>query len=249
MLSGADSELIGPLVFSYLVTVDSRGVLAPDVACSASFRPPPTAVFRRTERRSCTALRKGIRWQDGAPLTSRDVAFTYQQVMNPRNNVPQRDGYDKIVRLETPDPWTVRLTLHEPNSAMLSYFFAPDGNYTILPGAPVARARRSRHAPFNPAMPVGSGPFRVVEWRRGDRLRLERASTAISAERPHCAGSPSSRWRPRRKLLLLQMQTREIDATFTGSLSRRLADYAKIPGVRAVRIAGVRRGVARVQRG
>ena len=53
--------------------------------------------------------------------------------MNPRNNVPDRDVYDKIVRLETPDPWTVRLTLHEPNSAILSYFFAPDGNYNILP--------------------------------------------------------------------------------------------------------------------
>ncbi len=171
LLSGADSASIGPLVFSYLVTVDSRGILAPDVAQAVPSvanggisRDGKTIVYR---------LRKGVRWQDGAPLTSRDVAFTYRQILNPRNDVPARDVYDRIVRLETPDPWTVRLTLREPNSAMLSYFFAPDGNYTILPEHVLRGRTDLNHDPFN-AMPVGSGPFRVVEWRRGDRLRLER---------------------------------------------------------------------------
>lgn len=229
MLSGADSESIGPLVFSYLVTVDSRGVLAPDVAQ----RVPSVANggISRDGNTIVYRLRKGVRWQDGAPLTSRDVAFTYQQVMNPRNNVPERDVYDKIVRLETPDPWTVRLTLRNPNSAILSYFFAPDGNYTILPEHLLRGRADLNHAPFN-AMPIGSGPFRVVEWRRGDRLRLERFDG-------YFGGTP-----PLRKItvdalasaetLLLQMQTHEIDATFAGSITR-LADFAKISGIRAVR--------------
>jgi peptide/nickel transport system substrate-binding protein len=229
MLSGADSESIGPLVFSYLVTVDSRGVLAPDLAQAVPSvtnggisRDGKTIVYR---------LRKGVRWQDGAPLTSRDVAFTYRQVMNPRNNVPDRDVYDKIVRLETPDPWTVRLTLHEPNSAILSYFFAPDGNYNILPEHLLRGRSDLNHAPFN-AMPVGSGPFRVVEWRRGDRLRLERFDG-------YFGGTPPLREITVKSLasaetLLLQMQTHEIDATFAGSITR-LADFSKIAGVRAVR--------------
>jgi peptide/nickel transport system substrate-binding protein len=229
MLSGADSESIGPLVFSYLVTVDSRGVLAPDVAqavpsvanggVSADGK---TIVYR---------LRKGVRWQDGAALTSRDVAFTYEQIMNPRNNVPERDVYDKILRLETPDKWTVRLTLREPNAAILSYFFAPDGNYTLLPEHALRGRSDLNHAPFN-AMPIGSGPFRVAEWRHGDRLRLERFDGYFGGTPPlreitvESLGSADT--------LLLQMQTHEIDATFAGSITR-LADFAKIPGVRAVR--------------
>jgi len=133
------------------VTVDGRGVLAPDVAqavpsaANGGVSPDGKTIVYR--------LRKGVRWQDGAALTSRDVAFTYRQIMNPRNNVPERDVYDKIVRLETPDPWTVRLTLHEPNSAMLSYFFAPDGNYTILPEHLLRDRSDLNHAPFN-AMPA-----------------------------------------------------------------------------------------------
>ena len=229
LLSGADSASIGPLVFSYLVTVDSRGVLAPDVAQAVPSvanggisRDGKTIVYR---------LRKGVRWQDGAPLTSRDVAFTYRQILNPRNNVPAREVYDKIVRLETPDPWTVRLTLREPNSAMLSYFLAPDGNYTILPEHVLRGRTDLNHAPFN-AMPLGSGPFRVVEWRRGDRLRLDRFEG-------YFGGTPPLRQitietLPSAQTLLVQMQTHEIDATFTGSITR-LADYARIPGVRAVR--------------
>ena len=131
------------------------------------------------------------------PLTSRDVAFTYRQVMNPRNDVPDRDVYDKIVRLETPDPWTVRLTLREPNAAILSYFFAPDGNYNLLPEHLLRGRSDLNHAPFN-AMPVGSGPFRVVEWKRGDAYGSS-ASTGISAERPRCVRSRSRHSRRRKR--------------------------------------------------
>ncbi|MGH7662423.1 MAG: ABC transporter substrate-binding protein, partial [Vulcanimicrobiaceae bacterium] len=39
-------------------------------------------------------LRRGVRWQDGAPFTADDVVFSYRAVMNPRNNVNSRTGYD-----------------------------------------------------------------------------------------------------------------------------------------------------------
>ena len=52
-------------------------------------------------------LRHGVRWQDGIPLTSRDVVFTYRAVMNPRNAIPSRYGYDRISSVEAPDPYTV----------------------------------------------------------------------------------------------------------------------------------------------
>lgn len=229
LISGSDTARIVPLVFSLLVTADSNGRLAPDLAlavpsvANGGISPDGKTIVYR--------LRKGVLWQDGAPLTSADVAYTYRQIMNPRNNVPARDGYDKVVRLETPDAWTVRVRLHEPNSAMLSYFFGPDGNYPVLPEHLLSKYADLNHVAFN-GMPVGSGPFRVVEWARGDHLRLERfdryfgGAPALRSIVLKSLGSPET--------LFVQMRTHEIGATFNGSVTR-LSDFQKISGVRAVR--------------
>lgn len=230
LLSGADSTTIGPLVFSYLLTVNDDGRLAPDVAQTVPSMRNGGGISR-DGRTIVYHLRRGVRWQDGAPLTSADVTFTYRQVMNPKNNVPDRDIYDQIERIDAPDAWTVRLTLRRPSSAVLSYFFAPDGNYVILPEHLLRGNHDLNDVAFN-GMPIGSGPFRVIEWARGDRLRLERFDR-------YFGGKPGLRDLTIKTLaspenLLIEMRTHEIDATFGGSITR-LADFAKIPGVCAVR--------------
>ncbi|HZZ01012.1 MAG TPA: peptide ABC transporter substrate-binding protein [Candidatus Baltobacteraceae bacterium] len=229
LLAGSDTAAIVPLVFSYLVSVDGHGRLVPDLAlevpsvANGGVSPDGTTIVYR--------LRKGALWQDGAPLTSADVAYTYGQIMNPRNDVPARNVYDKIVRLDTPDERTVRIRLREPNSAILSNFFGPDGNYPVLPEHLLRRYADLNHVPFN-GMPVGSGPFRVVEWARGDRVRLERFDR-------YFGGKPALRTLTLKTVssletLLLETRTHEIGATFNGSITQ-IADYRKIPGVRAVR--------------
>jgi peptide/nickel transport system substrate-binding protein len=117
-------------------------------------------------------LRRGVKWQDGAPFTSADVAFTFAQVMNPANDVVTRLGYDDVRKLETPGPYTVRLRLYRPYSPIVTTFFG-DANdpYGILPKHLLARYRSLVNIPFD-GMPVGTGPFRVVAWHRGDRLEL-----------------------------------------------------------------------------
>jgi len=229
LISGSDTAAIVPLVFSFLVTADSDGRLVPDLALAVPSvanggvsRDGKTIVYR---------LHKGVLWQDGKPLTAADVAYTYRQVMNPNNDVPARNVYDKIVRLDTPDAWTVRIRLRDPNSAVLSTFFGPDGNYPVLPEHLLRRYSDLNHIPFN-GMPVGSGPFRVLEWARGDRLRLERFDR-------YFGGKPVLRALTLKTIasletLLVQMRTHEIGATFNGSITR-LREFQRIPGVRAVR--------------
>ncbi|HEY1975810.1 MAG TPA: peptide ABC transporter substrate-binding protein [Candidatus Baltobacteraceae bacterium] len=229
LLQGADTAAIGPLVFSYLLGAGPGGSLAPDVAVAVpSLRnggvspDGKTIVYR---------LRKNVLWQDGKPLTSADVAFTYRQVMNPRNDVPTRDVWDRIASIDTPDPQTVRIRLRAPNSAVLSYFFGPDGNYPILPEHLLRGYSDLNHAAFN-AMPVGSGPFRVVQWTRADHITLQRFDR-------YFGGTPELREIVLKILAsqtteLVEMRTHEIDATVEGSITQ-LQDFAGIPGVRAVR--------------
>ncbi len=118
-------------------------------------------------------LRRNVRFADGVPLTSKDVAFTYRAILDPRNPVTETQPYRLIERLETPDPYTVVLHLRRPwGGATAALFAVTDFVYGILPAHAFASTDVS-HASWNDR-PFGSGPFRVVRWDRGDRIVFER---------------------------------------------------------------------------
>lgn len=116
-------------------------------------------------------LRRDARFADGVPLTSKDVAFTYHAIMDPRNPVVDVEPYRAIAALDTPDAYTVRIRLRHPWAAAVGELFAPsDFAFGILPahafaGTDVSRAEWNSH-------PFGSGPFRVTRWARGDEIDL-----------------------------------------------------------------------------
>ncbi len=118
-------------------------------------------------------LRRGVRFADGAPLTSKDVAFTYRAILDSRNNVLSSDAYRRIETLQTPDPYTVVVRLRRPWNAAVSDLFAQsDFAFGILPAHAFADTRLVR-SPWE-MRPFGTGPFRVAQWRRGDRIILVR---------------------------------------------------------------------------
>lgn len=116
-------------------------------------------------------LRRGVLWQDGKPFTAADVKFTVATILDPKTNVLTREGWDEIVRVDTPDPYTAIFRLRHPYAAFLNRFFTPVGNPAILPEHLLA-GKDVNHAPYN-ALPVGIGPFRYVKWARGDEVVME----------------------------------------------------------------------------
>ena len=158
------------LIFDELVSLDASGRDVPDLAAVV-----PTLENGGISKDGLTItyhLRHGVRWHDGAPFDSGDVKFTWQAIMNPRNNVVSRRGYDQVASVETPDPFTV--VFH------MKRFFAPavdtifgesDTPYRILPRHLLARYPDLNQVAFNSA-PVGTGPYRFVRWLRGDRIVL-----------------------------------------------------------------------------
>ena len=133
-------------------------------------------------------LRRGVKWQDGAPFTSADVAYTFAQVMNPANDVVSRFGYDDVESLETPDPYTVRLRLKHAYSPIVSTFFG-DANvpFGILPRHLLRALRVTQHGSVQRA----SGRNRTlsrhgVASRRSHRARREpRVLPRAAAYRAH----------------------------------------------------------------
>lgn len=117
-------------------------------------------------------LRPDVRFADGKPLTSADVAFTYRAIMDGRNNVLSIDAYQRIASLRTPDRHTLVITLKSPwNAAVTRLFAQSDFAFGILPAHAFADTQL-QHAAWE-QHPFGTGPFRVTQWRRGDRIVLE----------------------------------------------------------------------------
>ncbi|MFZ0574515.1 MAG: ABC transporter substrate-binding protein, partial [Candidatus Cybelea sp.] len=91
-LQGTIGYAISELGYTYLTNYDSYGNVVPDVAVTV-----PTLAngsISSDGKRIIYRLRRNVSWQDGAPLNSRDVVFTYRAIMNPSNAVPSRYGYD-----------------------------------------------------------------------------------------------------------------------------------------------------------
>ena len=113
-----------------------------------------------------------MQWADGAPLDARDLRFTWQAVMNPRNNTRLRAGWDDITSIVLPDDDTAVVHLREPYAAILGIFALGGAGYPPLPAHLLAKLPDLNHAPFN-AMPLSSGPYVLANWNHGASLEFD----------------------------------------------------------------------------
>ncbi len=164
--NGQSSTEWGLLLFSYLVKYDDRGRLIGDVATQ-----PPTLENGGISKDGLTItyhLRKGVRFADGAALTARDCVWSINAINNSANNVQSRYGYDRIASAQAPNDTTLVLHLKEPFAPLLTLVLAPQG-FPILPQHLLAKYPDFNHLTFG-SQPIGSGPYVVERWLRGDRV-------------------------------------------------------------------------------
>ncbi len=150
-------------IFSGLLAVDDKMHFVPDLATEV---PTPENGGVAAEGKGMVVtykLRRGVTWHDGKPFTSRDVAYTAKALADPEVLVVERDGYDLIDRVETPDDYTARLHFREVFAPYQKLFKA------VLPAHVLAGSADLNRDPFN-RKPIGTGPFAFATWRSGDRL-------------------------------------------------------------------------------
>jgi peptide/nickel transport system substrate-binding protein len=160
------------LVYSYLIVADARGRLIGDLATEV-----PSVSNGGISRDGLIYtyhLRRNVRWQDGVRFTAADVVASWRAVVAPQNLTIYRQGYDKIDAIATPDPYTIVVHLRQRYPPFLTQFFAPlqEGGKPILPAHILARTDFNHGLLSQRA--VGTGPFRLVEFRRGDEMVFQR---------------------------------------------------------------------------
>ncbi len=128
-------------------------------------------------------LRPGIRFQDGHPLTARDVQFTYEAIMDPKNLSPRVSDYEPVKSVEVVDPLTVRVVykrLYSPAIGTWAMGILPEHllNAEALEKEALSRdmdpaAFSMRQSSFN-RHPVGCGPFKFHQWKSDQYILLTR---------------------------------------------------------------------------
>ena len=179
-------------------------------------------------------LRRGIHWSDGAPFDAADVAFTVRAVLNPANNEISRTGWDQIRTVEAPDPYTVRLRLKSPYSPFLGVFFSTGNSQCVLPKHILGNLPDINKAEYN-QLPVGIGPFKYKEWRRGERVVLVSDPTYFRG--PPRLREIDFQIVPDANTLAALMQAHEIDMWYRAPSSFFLR-LIKLPGLTSLRHPG-----------
>ncbi|MUG93471.1 peptide ABC transporter substrate-binding protein [Scytonema sp. UIC 10036] len=117
-------------------------------------------------------LKQGIKWSDGQPLTAQDVVFTYKFLSNPAVGATTTAYYEAVKNVEAIDDQTVKIIFKDVNPAWSLPFVGQSG--AILPRHIFEKysGANAREAPAN-LLPVGTGPYRVVEFKPGDIVIYE----------------------------------------------------------------------------
>ncbi len=129
------------------------------------------------------ALRQGVRWHDGQPFTSKDVKYTFDLVRGApgvtglRLN-PRKLWYSQVQAIDAPDPYTVIFHLKRPQPSLL--MMLASGYSPVYPAHVPPAELRSRC--------VGTGPFKLREYRPGELIEMVRNPDYFVKGRPYLDG-------------------------------------------------------------
>jgi peptide/nickel transport system substrate-binding protein len=113
-------------------------------------------------------LRPGVKWHDGRPHTSADVKFTVDAINKGDWKPESTDGFDRIASVDTPDSLTAIVHYREVYAPYRLQFFRGTLPKHLLEGRDIDRANDYNRNP------LGTGPYRVAEWKTGEYVLLEK---------------------------------------------------------------------------
>jgi peptide/nickel transport system substrate-binding protein len=128
-------------------------------------------------------LKKGVTWHDGQPFTADDVVFNWEFIKDPATSSTLVSIY-KDIKVEKVDSHTVRVTYPKPTPFWAEAFVGTSGMMIPKHLFSAYIGAKSREAPMN-LKPVGTGPYKFVDFKPGDMVRAEANASYHVANRPY----------------------------------------------------------------
>src|SRR6266581_5315963 len=167
-------------------------------------------------------LRKDVKWHDGKPFTSKDVKFTFDMLREApdapaklRIN-PRKDWYANVEAVETPDPHTVVFHLKKPQPSLLMMLAS---GYSPVYAAHVPPANYRTGC-------IGTGPFKVKEWRKGEFVEFVWNPDYFVKGRPYLDGLKYVAI-VERGTRIAALQSGQVDVSFPGEVPKVAAEQLK----------------------
>ena len=167
--SGTKDQEGSRIFYEPLAVWDNEGNLIPILAAEIPTR--DNGGLSADGKSVTWKLKKGVNWHDGKPFTADDCVFTWEYARDPATAAITAGVY-KDVKVDKIDSHTVKVTFAKPTPFWASAFVAAEG--MIIPKHLFAAysGANSREAPAN-LKPVGTGPYKFVEFKPGDVVRGE----------------------------------------------------------------------------
>ncbi|WP_421360581.1 ABC transporter substrate-binding protein [Agrobacterium rosae] len=142
-------------IFEGLVTIDKDGKIQPQLADSWEISEDgKTYTFK---------LREGVKFHDGETFDSSVAKASLERARGEASINPQKRFFSAIASIETPDATTLVLKLKQPSGSLLYWL-----------GWPASVMVGTKSAETNKTIPIGTGPFKFVNWAKGEKVELSR---------------------------------------------------------------------------
>jgi peptide/nickel transport system substrate-binding protein len=225
-------EDIETCVVEGLVTTDEKMNIVPLLAASVPTLENGGVVLRKDGGMDVTwKLRPGITWHDGRPHSSADVKFTVEAINSPAYNPESTDGFDRITSVETPDPLTAVLHYDQVYAPYQLQFMRGTLPKHVLEGRDIDTANDYNRAP------LGTGPYRVAEWKTGEFIRLDAVSNYWQGGGQPRIKTLLFKFIPNTNTRINQLKSGEVDMVVMFPWDKH-REVAAIPGVRVQRTDG-----------
>jgi peptide/nickel transport system substrate-binding protein len=150
--AAAIGEIVHYNILEGLTKINADGKVTPLLAESWTISPDlKTYTFK---------LRQGVKFQNGDPLTSADVKFSFERAAAEKSTNKQKVFFNTF-KVDAPDPATAVLTLNDPN---------PD--FLFILGFNTAVIVNAKTADGNATNPIGTGPYKLESWAKGSSATL-----------------------------------------------------------------------------